>query len=60
VPPGERIRLVELKDDNRPEGVDDAARLMVPANPPRLFIVTVLVPDPPIAIVSDIGFKEIV
>ena len=46
-PPATTVTLVGLSDADSPDGVTVAVRLMVPANPPRLFIVMVAVPDWP-------------
>jgi len=60
VPPEERPRLDWLNDVTRPEGDVEAPRLILPANPLRLFSVTAAVPDPPRLTTSDVGFRETV
>ncbi len=44
-PPATTLTVVGLNDGDSPDGVTAAARLMVPANPPRLFTVMVAEPD---------------
>ena len=46
-PPATTLAVVGLSDADSPDGLTVAVRLMVPANPPRLFIVMVAVPDWP-------------
>ena len=54
-PPTTTVTLVGLSDADSPDGVTAAVRLMVPANPPRLFIVMVDVPDWPAVMFTLVG-----
>ena len=54
-PPAMTVTLVGLSDADSPDGVTVAVRLMVPANPPRLFIVMVAVPDWPAVMFTVVG-----
>ena len=54
-PPATTVTLVGLSDADSPDGVTVDVRLMVPANPPRLFIVIVAVPDWPAVMFTVVG-----
>src|SRR5262245_46839037 len=57
-PPATSVTLAGLSDADNPVGARDAARLTVPANPPRLAIETVDVPDCPAVIFTVVGPVE--